>query len=169
FTTRYPVVVPAEAADDHAWLLEIKETLRGVPDHGMSYGLLRYGEHASITVESPVSFNYVGDLGQFGHAGLPIVRVGAGQERGADAHRSHLLSFDAWQQDGELLLACRYGPHSADSIDALMRAIDVRLGRFLGICDAASTAAYTPSDFTGIEFSQDELDQLVSELGDQED
>src|SRR3546814_7864291 len=47
FTTRYPIVLAAHTADMQAWIVSMKEAFRQIPDHGMAYGLLRYGGHRS--------------------------------------------------------------------------------------------------------------------------
>ncbi|TAM76423.1 MAG: amino acid adenylation domain-containing protein [Candidimonas sp.] len=167
FTTRYPVVLPAvdntrDAAD---WLVAMKEAIRRIPDEGMTYGLLRYGGNVSLRTEPAVSFNFVGDIGQFGGRTVSLVRLGAGQERAADADRRHLLSFDSWQQNGSLSISCRFAArHATLTIDAVLAEIENQMGRFIQACEAFSMAIYTPSDFTGIDFSQDELDQLMGEI-----
>jgi len=167
FTTRYPVVLPAvdNTRGPADWLVAVKETIRRIPDDGMTYGLLRYGGHASLRVEPAVSFNFVGDLGQFGGRAVSLVRFGAGRERAVDAQRRHLLSFDGWQENGGLSLSCRFAArHAASTVEAVLAAIEMHVDLFIRACEASSTAVYTPSDFTGIDFSQDELDQLIGEI-----
>jgi len=166
FTTRYPMVLPAASADDPAdWLVAVKEAIRRVPDGGMGYGLLRYGTDPSLQVDSAVSFNFVGDLAQFGGQGLPLVRLGAGRERAAEAERRHLLAFDGWQDSDGLTLSCRFGArHAVSTIEAMLAGIAEEVEHLTAACAATATAVYTPSDFTGIDFSQDELDRLAEDL-----
>src|SRR3546814_18986905 len=64
FTTRYPVVLPGQAGLQ-AWVVAMKETLRGIPDHGLTYGLLRYGGHAGFVAGPPLSFNIFGGIASF--------------------------------------------------------------------------------------------------------
>src|SRR3546814_6931834 len=69
FTTRYPVVLPTpdDTHDVAGWIVAAKEAMRGIPDDGMTYGMLRYGGHAAaMRAEPSVSFNFVGDINQFG-------------------------------------------------------------------------------------------------------
>lgn len=166
FTTRYPVVLPALDSDLADWVVMFKETLRGVPDEGATYGLLRRGGQAQIHVEPEVSFNFVGELGQYGARAMPLVRLGAGTERAPDAGRRHLLGFDAWQDEAGVTLSCRFAArHAASTIDALLAAIEGHARALGEACAASSNAVYTPSDFTGMAFSQDELDQLMGEFG----
>ena len=170
FTTRYPVVLPALDADLANWVVAFKEALRSVPDDGATYGLLRRGGHAQIHVEPEVSFNFVGDLGQYGARAMPLVRLGAGVERAPDAGRRHLLGFDAWQDEAGVTLSCRFAArHAVGTIDALLAAIEGYAQALAAACAASSNAVYTPSDFTGMEFSQDELDQLMGEFDEEDD
>jgi amino acid adenylation domain-containing protein/non-ribosomal peptide synthase protein (TIGR01720 family) len=167
FTTRYPVVLPGVDVSDTVagWLVAVKEAVRAIPDSGMSYGLLRYGAQEPLRAEPGVSFNFVGEISQFGGRGMTLRRLGAGRERAADAGRRHLLAFDAWLSDGGLVLSCRFGArHAQPSIQAALGAIETWVGRLAQACDASSAAVYSPSDFTGMDFSQDELDQLMGEI-----
>lgn len=165
FTTRYPVVLPAQMTDVQAWVVSMKATLREVPDHGMTYGLLRYGGHAHLGVEPQLSFNFVGEISQFGADGMGLLRLGAGTERAVDAQRRHLLAFDGWLQNGELVLSCRYAArHNASTIVTLLDRIKDTLERIADTCSASEVAVYTPSDFTGMSFSQDELDDLMGQF-----
>ena len=59
FTAQYPVRLKTHNKLRDT-LIGIKETLRSIPDHGIGYGLLRYGGHQTIGVEPQVSFNYLG-------------------------------------------------------------------------------------------------------------
>ena len=165
FTTRYPAVLPGPVPDVQAWVVSMKETLRSIPDHGMSYGLLRHGGHETLRIEPQLSFNFVGELSQFGNQAMALQRLGAGTERAVDAARRHLLAFDGWQQNGALVVSCRYaGRHHASTIQALLARIQGSVEQLADACLASAAAVYTPSDFTGMSFSQDELDTLLGEI-----
>ena len=166
FTTRYPVVLPSvDGESGSGWLVAMKETVRRIPDNGIGYGLLRYGAEAPLRTEPAVSFNFIGELGQYGSRGLDLVRLGAGRERDGDAERRHLLAFDGWLDEGSLCLSCRFAArHDAATVEAVLHRIDDEVTSMTAACAASSTAVYTPSDFTGIDFSQDELDRLAEEI-----
>lgn len=168
FTTRYPVVLPAALErDDSAWLVSAKEALRQIPDDGMGYGLMRYEGEPGLRIEPAVSFNFVGELKQFGAGQLALLRLGAGQERSRQAGRRHLLAFDSWLEGGSLLISCRFGArHAPATITELLARMEDRLTSMLQACESSSAAVYTPSDFTAMDFSQDELNRLMGELDD---
>ncbi|MBF6618108.1 MAG: aminotransferase class III-fold pyridoxal phosphate-dependent enzyme [Candidimonas sp.] len=166
FTTRYPLMLPAPLQDAAAWIIVAKEGLRQIPDEGIGYGMLRYGGQADLQIEPAISFNFVGELKQFGGSELALMRLGAGHERSPQAGRRHLLAFDSWQEEGCLVLSCRHGAqHTTQTIKALLERFEQQLVTLAQACASSATAVYTPSDFTGMEFSQDELDRLMGELG----
>jgi amino acid adenylation domain-containing protein/non-ribosomal peptide synthase protein (TIGR01720 family) len=82
FTSIYPVLLCAPDDDPLAALRAVQEALRGVPDHGIGYGLLRelhpdpaVRERMAAVPQPAVSFNYLGqfDRGQDGATpGLPL-------------------------------------------------------------------------------------------------
>src|SRR5690625_2335766 len=82
FTAHYPLVLDGDAGGDmHRWLVSVKEKLRAVPNRGVGYGLLRQLPSSGLSLDPAVAFNFVGELAQFGTAGLRLLRVGAGCER----------------------------------------------------------------------------------------
>src|SRR5690606_20279943 len=98
---------------------------------------------------------------------LALLRLGAGQERDPHAGRRHVLAFDGWLEEGSLVISCRYGArHAPATIAALLARLENRFMSMLQTCESSSAAVYTPSDFTAMDFSQDELDRLMGELGD---
>jgi amino acid adenylation domain-containing protein/non-ribosomal peptide synthase protein (TIGR01720 family) len=64
FTTRYPVWLTTES-ELLGTLRVVSEALRGVPERGIGYGLLRYGGDLSVAETRPgLSFNYLGQFDQ---------------------------------------------------------------------------------------------------------
>src|SRR5690606_19540374 len=157
--------IPTRRSSD-LWIIVAKEGLRQIPDEGIGYGMLRYGGQADLQIEPAISFNFVGELKQFGGSELALMRLGAGHERSPQAGRRHVLAFDSWQEEGCLVLSCRHGAqHTTQTIKALLERFEQQLVILAQACASSATAVYTPSDFTGMEFSQDELDRLMGELG----
>jgi non-ribosomal peptide synthase protein (TIGR01720 family) len=165
FTARYPVALPAEPIDQAKdWLIALKESVRSLPRDGVGYGLLRHGRGASLAGRPEVSFNFLGEVGRFGHSGLGLVRLGAGRERDPKAERPHRLAFNAWREEGALVVRCEFGAgHQPETLERLMRELGKELAA-LETLAASSGNHYTPSDFSGIDMSQDELDTLIAGL-----
>lgn len=162
FTTRYPVALPGETGDLPAWLLAVKERARAAAGRAMGYGLLRAATPPLTGARPQVSFNFLGDISRFGHAGLALVRLGAGRERAAQAARPHRLAFNCWQEGGALVLRCEFGAgHDAATIERLLDAVRAE-AEACRVVAAQSARRYSPSDFAGLALSQDDLDSLIA-------
>src|SRR3546814_5248986 len=79
--------------------------------------------------------------------------------------RRHVLAFDGWQQGGELILSCRYAArHHRETVQGLLERVRHMAQQLADACQTSAAAVYTPSDFTGMSFSQDELDDLLGQI-----
>lgn len=104
FTTVYPVlltVAEKESATD--LLIRVKENLRGVPNKGIGYGLLRFlnKKEGCPLIKPPVTdiaFNYLGDFGSGvqGKDGSEVFRY-------IEDYRGHEINDD-YEQDGKLII-----------------------------------------------------------------
>lgn len=177
FAAIYPIVLDTTGAqDDLAMLKTTKETLHRVPRNGIGFGLLRYlGDDATkaslgAIERAPVLFNYLGE-GDPVPSGSKLFRAGGRLEmsHGPAAHRPYDLTLDAFAPSGELEI--RFGfrecAHSAADVDQLadefMRALTV----LVESCTAHAGAVLTPSDFPEAALSQESLDDLLEEFGEQ--
>ncbi|MDQ0346689.1 type I polyketide synthase [Ancylobacter vacuolatus] len=161
FTTRYPLALPGEASDLPDWLLAVKDLARAAAGRSMGYGLLRAAAVPLAGARPLVSFNFLGDISRFGHAGLALVRLGAGRERAAQAARPHRLAFNCWQEGGALVIRCEFGAgHNAATIERLLAAIRDEAEACRSVA-ARSERRYSPSDFAALDLSQEDLDLLT--------
>lgn len=91
-----------------ALVKRVKEILRGPPDHGIGYGLLRFlnaqtAAHLQGT-GAQLSFNYLGRFGRLGRSGGAWSPVGGLSLEGgdaADAPLSHAIALDAQVVEGD--------------------------------------------------------------------
>jgi amino acid adenylation domain-containing protein/non-ribosomal peptide synthase protein (TIGR01720 family) len=129
FTSVFPVTVHGAAQADPVILLkDVSEQLRGLPRHGIGYGILRYLGDAptrqALARPAPeINFNY---LGQFAaevtgigrHAGLDEPR---GQSVSLAGPRRHLLDILAAVEGGRLGIALSYSAaiHDRSTIERL--------------------------------------------------
>ncbi|TCK23540.1 non-ribosomal peptide synthase protein (TIGR01720 family)/amino acid adenylation domain-containing protein [Ancylobacter aquaticus] len=161
FTTRYPLALPGEASDLPGWLLAVKDLARAAAGRAMGYGLLRVADRSLTGARAQVSFNFLGDISRFGHAGLSLVRLGAGRERAAQAARPHRLAFNCWQEGGALIIRCEFGAgHAPATIERLLAAIRTEAESCRAVA-AQSERRYSPGDFDALDLSQDDLDTLT--------
>jgi len=177
FTTIFPVLLELEeGAGPGAALRSIKEQLRAVPNHGMGYGLLRYlsGDNEVYEKLCPlpaadVSFLYLGQLDQ---TMSQVEMFGAATESSGptcnpDSTRSHLLEVSGLIVGGCLKLDWGYSEnlHERSSIENLARAFMDALSALILHCQSPEAGGYTPSDFVEAGLNQDDLDELVAQLG----
>ncbi|WP_368857955.1 amino acid adenylation domain-containing protein [Streptomyces sp. 43Y-GA-1] len=110
FTSRYPVRLDVDGVDVGAAVKRVKETLRGLPDRGMGFGLLRYldpgaSEALAGLAEPQVGFNYLGRFRSGGAGGegdwLPVGESG-GVGGGVDPsmRMPHAVEVNALALDG---------------------------------------------------------------------
>ena len=177
FTSLFPAHLQLEDCDDDPGrqLKSIKEQLRAIPTHGISYGLLRYlRDDEELTARlgaippPEISFLY---LGQFDHTQSAVSMFGAAKESSGPnisplANRSYLLEFAGSVSDGQLKLTVTYSRnvHRSSTVERLAEDFVEALRALINHCRTTEVGGYTPSDFTEAGLSQEELDELIAEL-----
>ncbi|MFL5540379.1 MAG: amino acid adenylation domain-containing protein, partial [Longimicrobiaceae bacterium] len=175
FTSGFPVLLDARAADAGALLRETKETLRAVPRRGVGFGALRWladdaGLRARLAaVPSPeVVFNYLGQLGGGGEgdAWLRGAREGAGADHSPRARRAAPVQVLASVAGGRLrvsweLPGLRFGAAEGERLAA--EYLDA-LREIVAHC-RASAGGYTPSDFPLAAVDPPTLDRVLADAG----
>lgn len=171
-TSLFPVrlkIDPAATAGET--LKSVKEQLRQVPGKGIGYGLLRYlcrDEHISRQLESfpqaQVSFNYLGQLDRisppdalFGLTGFSLKAA-----RSTRGRRSHLLEIDAYIKDGQFQCQWAYSnrAHDKETIQQLAGKFIDNLRALTRHCVEREWTEYTPSDFTLVKLTQQQIEQI---------
>jgi non-ribosomal peptide synthase protein (TIGR01720 family) len=164
-----------EKEDEGSALKRVKEQLRGIPEKGIGYGILRYLSGEGVRGElkgrgrAEVSFNY---LGQFDQALGNLELFGAVHEVSEAARdecnlRSHLLDVKACVNKGRLQVEWNYSEtaHERTSIEQLASEFMAALRRLIAHCLSTEAGGFTPSDFPEAELNQGDLDDLIAELG----
>lgn len=176
FTSIYPVrlTVDLDASPD-SQLAAIHTQLNGVPDRGVSYGILRYlgndAELQSRLSELPqpeISFNFLGQFDQtpsersvFGLAGSTI-----GLACSARQQRAHLIEIDGYVLNNQLTLQWGFAEtvHHSETIEHLANEMLHVLKRLLHNPQVADTIDYRDPDFPDLRLSREDLDHILSEL-----
>jgi non-ribosomal peptide synthase protein (TIGR01720 family) len=176
FTSIYPVELEmARESGIGERLKAVKEALRGVPRHGLGYGLLRYlSSEAEIRKQlheraaAEVSFNY---LGQFGQgidqtSGWGIATESTGTAGSSDGPRNDLLEIDGHISGGRLKMSWRYSDHvhRRETISKAANRFVHAMQELIAHCQSPTAGGFTPSDFPEAELTQQELDELLAEL-----
>ncbi|WP_454694305.1 amino acid adenylation domain-containing protein [Achromobacter aegrifaciens] len=169
FTSLYPVrLTPgAKGADLGASLKAVKELLRGVPNKGLGYGVLRYlsteGLKNAIHAAAQVTFNYLGqiDRGIEAAGTWRLAREGAGLERAPTSRRRAWLSVDADIYRGELRVRWTYSAavHEPATVQGLAQRFLRELQDLAEHCSGGAHGV-TPSDFPLADVTQAQLDLM---------
>jgi amino acid adenylation domain-containing protein/non-ribosomal peptide synthase protein (TIGR01720 family) len=170
FTSLYPIRLAVGRDDPGALIKAVKEQMRGVPDNGIGYGLLRYLASPEIRArmaalpKAGITFNYLGQFdANFGPraAFLPAAES-SGEGFTADAPMITPLTLDAQVYDGALSLVWGYSRacYRAETIEVLTESFRTTLLDLLTHCAAPEAGGVTPSDFPLTGLTQSQLDTL---------
>ncbi len=176
FTTLFPVAIDLEDASSPQDVLKsVKEQLRGIPNKGLGYGLLRYLSADSEVVSqlqkhpsAEICFNY---LGQFDRtletsSEFQLTAESIGSPQSLVGERSHLLEINSFIVEGQLLLDWTYSAniHQAATIEQLVEVFLRELRSLIEHCTLPNVGGYTPSDFPLATTTQPKLDFLTAGL-----
>ena len=166
FTTIYPVRLEWTPGGPGDALKAVKEQLRGVPEHGVGYGLLRHLRPADeLQSKAEVSFNYLGRFDDAWGAGTLFAPSGLapGPTRSARQVRSHLIELNGSVSGGRLHVDWLYSEafHRRATIERLSRRFEESLRGLVEHCRSGAWGV-TPSDFPLAKLDQAALDRVVA-------
>ncbi len=169
FTSLFPVVLPVRD-DTRSSIKAVKETLRGIPHHGIGYGLLRHLGPQAIRNElaalrSPrITFNYLGQLdANVGEAALfDRATESPGRSVSPEAPLGNWITINGQVNGGVLSLAVTFSTvrYRHETIAALVQAYREALEATIDHCLGVPPGALTPSDVPLAGLTQDQLDRL---------
>ncbi|MBL1266101.1 non-ribosomal peptide synthetase, partial [Candidatus Methylomicrobium oryzae] len=174
FTSVYPVRLTA-VADIGAAIKAVKQTLRGVPDAGLGFGVLQYlagdGERAALNAlpQAKIGFNYFGKIdAEAGH--FALAPETAGDDHDPEAPLPYRLEINARVVGGVLQLRWRYSAsqYRDETVQTLLDRYRDELLDIVAHCLSGASGA-TPSDFPLAGLSQTQLDALPLAIAEIED
>lgn len=180
FTCIFPLTLNlGEAAGPGEALKLIKEQIRGVPNGGIGYGLLRYlCDDAEVTEkfralpQAEISFNYVGRSNEgFGESSMfSATRGSVGPAHSPRSPRRYLIELNGDVNQGQLRMIFTYSEnlHLRSTIEEFANAFIECLKEIIDHCLSPNAGGRTPSDFLLSDMSQRELDKLIAELNEME-
>ncbi|MBO0885273.1 MAG: non-ribosomal peptide synthetase, partial [Mycobacterium sp.] len=177
FTTEYPLTLALPTDTDWGQTLKsVKEQLRAIPHHGLSYGALRHlsppQTPAAALRNDPtpqITFNYHGHW----HNGTPegpfhIHHTDIGHDTATDTIRDSLIDIIGIIHDGELTLNWAYSTnhHNHTTINRLATHTITALHEIITHCTQPDTGGHTPSDYPLTTLDQTTLDQINPNIDD---
>jgi amino acid adenylation domain-containing protein/non-ribosomal peptide synthase protein (TIGR01720 family) len=176
FTTVFPVLLDITTTFDTGEALKmVKEQLRNIPYKGINYGVLRYLSEKSIAdklealPQAEVTFNFLGQFDQVisETSMFRPAAESAGETQSPRGSRDCLLEVSALIVCGQLNINWTYSKalHKPTTVEKLAQVFIEALRSLIVHCKSPETGGYTPSDFPQMQFSQQELDQLMAEIG----
>ena len=173
FTTVFPVLFELSGAIDELEALKaVKDQLRGIPQRGIGYGLLRYlspdvhiRDRLRTMPQAQVSFNYLGQLDHTLDSSsiFLLVNEPVGPARSEHATRSHAIEVEVCIFDGQLRVEWVYckQTHSRSTVERLATVFLTHLRTLAQRGTAERARAHTPSDFPLANLDQPRLEQIA--------
>ncbi len=179
-TSLFPVCLDVSAAGEPNEALQVvKEQLGRIPNRGIGYGLLRYlSQNASTreqlaTLPQPeVAFLYLGQADQQASSGsalLEPLQEEIGPAQSTRGQRHHRLEISAWVAEGQLQCGWRYSAqlyHHSTISEIVQRFVDTVRSLIDGCRAQTYTKEYSVTDFPYANLSQEDLNELIADLGD---
>ncbi len=164
FTVLYPLKLSIKASISES-IKHIKEQLRQVPNKGIGYGSLRYGnakDAAALPALPPIFFNYLGQFGANKKQGFHYVNEFRGVVSHPDNGDNNLVTVNGLVVNGEfsLRIATRFNRATSQRLSRVYKA---QLKSIIEHClerIKTNQCSYTPSDFSSVSISQTLLDEL---------
>jgi amino acid adenylation domain-containing protein/non-ribosomal peptide synthase protein (TIGR01720 family) len=182
FTTQYPVILDMTGQKELSHRIKhVKENLRGVPNKGIGYGILRYitppekRENLSFTLEPEISFNYMGEFGvdmeqdeQPRNNGevFRMSSLSMGNSTSPQLERPHHLFINGMTVGGRLRMTFTYNKHHyrKHTIETLTRSYKQHLIEVIEHCTGKKEKELTPNDLDYSDVTIDELEELQEEI-----
>ncbi|HLI94085.1 MAG TPA: amino acid adenylation domain-containing protein, partial [Puia sp.] len=154
YTSLYPVVLESASEQLPRLIKEVKETLRRVPNNGIDYLLLNYGDKQAPVMEtgrSRIVFNY---LGQFDtdirNRAYSIAAESSGEEIDPGSENEYDWQLSGLVKGGVLEISLRFSnsQYKPEAIRSLMDHYRDALASIISFCCRYGKTELTPSDLT---------------------
>lgn len=174
FTSMYPVVVNVDRDNDLAYTIKsVKEQLRGIPNKGIGYGILRYVtdptlmDGCKLEIEPDICFNYLGQLDREVNTELfSISKLSTGNSISLKSERVNRIEINGMIVGGELTFTCSYNKKEfrENTIKNVMDTFKENLLLVINHCVGKQEVEVTPTDLGYGKLSIDELDKVMNIL-----
>jgi non-ribosomal peptide synthase protein (TIGR01720 family) len=171
FTSQCPVLLKIKKPEDLSYTIrDIKEVLRGIPNKGIGYGILRYltpaAKKRGINFRSKpeISFNYLGEfVGEaidnevFNMSGMP-----QGSLQSPEMKSNYRININGMISGDQLSLSFSYNryEYKEETINKLCSYYKRYLLEIIEHCNLKEEMVKTPSDLDYSEIDIDELEDI---------
>lgn len=149
----------------------MKEQVRGIPNKGIDYGILRYLSKnmeplLKLQQNPSISFNYLGQFDQLINS--DSIFIGNPQfskfNYDKDSKRSHLIDIVSLVVGGELHFHWSYSNKQFDA-STIQNVAEIMLEQLVSLINSSVTeTAYTASDFPNANLTETSLGKVLSKL-----
>ncbi len=171
-TSLFPVLLtlPKENHDPRQVLLAVREVVNQIPNRGISYGALCcFGDDAvSKTLKqglSDIVVNYLGDITVQNQAAsiFNVVSTSVGQRTGTNNPPLFALEINAWMEQKKIHVHCTFDGKKVDPkmIVTITQQFSDHFQQLCRLLVDYRGGWQTPSDFSQVVLSQDEVDSLT--------
>lgn len=170
FTAVYPVRLEIDRSSLVNQLINVKETLRKIPNKGIGFGILKYLSNAPFDAEiSPrITFNYLGEFSGNNQSDeqFDFAPESFGNDVSVDNKNSSWLDISGRIENQVLMISLRYANDrlEQESVKGLAEAFRANLILLIDSLKGLKSRVLTPSDLTFTQLAQDEIN-AVNERG----
>ncbi len=176
YTSIYPVAIELKNAEDIAYSIKhVKEILRGIPNKGIGYGLLRYlaldndRDDNSLNIDPEICFNYLGqfDKSISSKSLFELSSMNIGNTISPRSEQEFSLEVICLIVDGSLNISFKYNTfeYKKERIVELANCYISNLRKLINHCTGISEKQLTPSDVSEEEdLTIEQLDSITASL-----
>ena len=173
FTTIYPVRLNAPTGKPDQALQAMKNELRRIPGHGLSYGLLRYlgdgpiREQLRTLPQAEVSFNYLGQMdGAMGESeSFAPAPESRGPEHSPRGKRTHLIDINGGVVGGQLQMEWAFSAnlHRQETVERVANDFVAALREIIACCQSPEAEESAPPGVEEFDWD-DDLGEIVDAI-----
>ncbi|QOT00620.1 amino acid adenylation domain-containing protein [Brevibacterium sp. JNUCC-42] len=167
FTSMYPLRLQLPQGDISNVIKHLKEQIRKVPNKGIDFGILTYlAGQFSQSQEKRIRFNFLGEVdNQLDNQYLSLAHEETGPDISLQNAMTCLIEINAMIKEKRLQLSLTYNKskHNQVAMQHFLDNIITNTSHILNhCCQSEEIQDFTPSDFTTVNLTQDDLDDLFS-------
>lgn len=168
FTSYFPIALHFEKKSGlRDKIVSAKETLRGVPNGGIGYGILKYISKKIKTQSTPqVVFNYLGSQNSNNASDDFVCEPFNHGARSVKSERFYTFELNSFMMNGAVHFSLGYSStmYEEDTIQKLVKSFKEVIAEIITLSKEGNMTNYSPSDFPEVDLNQDDLDSLLNDL-----